>query len=104
MDNKDKQIQEIQILEQSLQSLLMQKQAFQMELAETQSAIREIEKSGEQVFKVVGQLMIQTQKKDLQAELSEKEKMINSKLGSLEEQEENFSKKLEDTRKKVLGK
>ena len=62
MANKENKLQEMQILEQSLQNLLMQKQAFQMELAETQSALKEIEKSGDEVFKVIGQLMIKTEK------------------------------------------
>ena len=37
-------IQEMQMLEQTLQNLLMQKQAFQMEFTETESALKEVEK------------------------------------------------------------
>ena len=51
MQDKDKKIQEIQILEQNLQNLLLQKQAFQMEISETIAAKREIEMAGEDVFK-----------------------------------------------------
>ena len=52
MENSDSKIQEIQFLEQNLQNLLMQKQAFQMELSETQAALKELENSGEEVFKI----------------------------------------------------
>ena len=74
MKDKDKKIQEMQILEQNLQSLLLQKQAFQMELSETQSALKEIENSGEEVFKIIGQLMIKTDKSKIKQELLNKEK------------------------------
>jgi len=58
----ENKIQEMQILEQRLQNSLMQRQAFQMELAETNSAMAELEKSGDDVFKIIGQLMIKTEK------------------------------------------
>ncbi|MCK4501265.1 prefoldin subunit [Candidatus Babeliales bacterium] len=71
-------IQEMQILEQNLQNLLMQKQAFQMELSETVSALKEIEKSSEDVYKVIGQLMIKVSKDKIKEELNN-QKMITMK-------------------------
>ena len=56
MDNE--KIQQMQFMEQNLQSILMQKQAFQMEISETTSALNEVEKSKDDVYKIVGQLMI----------------------------------------------
>ena len=44
-------LQELQILEQNLQSVLMQKQTFQIELAESQGALEELEKSGEDILR-----------------------------------------------------
>jgi len=44
----ERDIQEIHLLEQTLQNLLLQKQAFQMELSETEAALEEIEKSGDE--------------------------------------------------------
>ncbi len=106
MENKENQnkFQEMQFLEQNLQNLLMQKQAFQMDLSETQNAINEIEKSGDETFKVIGQLMIKSNKDDVIKELKNKEKLIDSRLKSLEKQEESFSNKLESLRKETLGK
>jgi len=101
MKNEEK-MQELQILEQNLQNLLLQKQAFQMELRETRSAVKELEKSGDEVFKIIGQLMIKTEKKDIKEELENKEKMINLRIESLEKQEKIFSEKLEKTQKEVL--
>ena len=69
MDDSQK-IQELGMIEQNLQSILFQKQAFEMELDETLSAIREVEKTGEEVYKVIGQIMIKTEKSRIKNELS----------------------------------
>ena len=101
---QENKIQEMQILEQSLQNILMQKQAFQMEQSETQSALQEIDKSGEEVFKIIGQLMIKTEKETIKKDLLNKEKIIESQLKILENQEASLSEKLESIRKEILGK
>ena len=101
MKNEEK-FRELQLLEQSLQNILMQKQTFQMELSETQSALKEIESSGDEVFKIVGQLMIKTDKKKVKDELSNKEKILELRLKKMEQQEESFMKKLEKLREEVI--
>jgi prefoldin beta subunit len=102
MKDKDKKIQEMQILEQNLQNLLFQKQAFQMELSETKAALKEIEKAGEDVFKIIGQLMIRTDKKKTKEELSNKEKLLDLRIKSIEKQEMTLAERAESLRKEVL--
>lgn len=102
MKNTDKKIQEMQILEQNLQSLLLQKQAFQMELSETQSALKEIENSGEEVFKIIGQLMIKTDKSKIKQELSNKEKILNLRTKTIEKQEISLTEQLDKFREEVI--
>ena len=65
-------LQEMQFLEQNLQSLMMQKQAFQMELSETKAALKELDNYGEDVFKIVGQLMLKKDKTKMKEELNNK--------------------------------
>ncbi len=101
-ETKEKNIQELQILEQNLQNILLQKQAFQIEMRETQAALKELDKSGEEVFKMVGQLMIQTNKKDMKEELLNKEKIIDLRIRSLEKQEHALSEKLEALQREIL--
>jgi len=103
MKDRNKKIQEMQLLEQNLQNLLLQKQAFQMELSETKSALKEIEKSGDEVFKIIGQLMIKTEKSKMKEELSNKEKIITLRVNSIEKQETSFTKNLEDLQKEILN-
>lgn len=98
--NNDK-IQQIHFMESNLQNLFMQKQAFQMELSESQSAIKEIENSGEEIFKIIGQLMIKTDKKKTKEELSNKEKILELRIKTIEKQEGSLMEKLEELRKDI---
>lgn len=104
MKNQDNKLQEIQILEHNLQQILMQKQVFQMELEETSSSLKEIDNSGGEVFKIIGQLMIKADKSKIKEELSNKEKLIKLRMKNFEKQEDFFSEKLEELRKSLLGK
>jgi len=45
-----KKIQELQILEHNLQNLMMQKQAFQLELNETVNALEEVKKKQKMTY------------------------------------------------------
>lgn len=100
----ENKIQELQILEQSLQNLLMQKQAFQMELSETQSAIEEMKNSGDEVFKIVGQIMIKSDKNKILQELEHKVKLLDLRMKSFEKQEATLSEKAQKLQKEALEK
>ena len=95
-------IQEMQILEQNIQNLLLQKQAFQMELSETKSALKEIEISGDEVFKIIGQLMIKADKNKVKEELQNKEKILDLRLSTIEKQEISLTEKLTSLRNEVM--
>ena len=73
-------IQALQIYEQNFQSLLMQKQAFQVELHETEKALEEIKDSKEDVFKVIGQIIIKTTKEKLEEELTKELEKLRQEL------------------------
>ena len=99
---KENKIQEMQILEQNLQNLLLQKQAFQMELSETESALKEIEKADDDVFKIIGQLMIKKNKDDIKKDLLEKQKILDMRLKPIEKQEAALSSKIEEIREELM--
>jgi len=101
MEKSDKKLQEMQMLEQSLQNLFFQKQSFQMELSETLSAIKEIESSEEPVFKIIGQLMIKKDKTKMKEELEEKKKMLELRLKTLEKQEEELTNQAKSLREEM---
>jgi len=97
-------IQELQSYEQSFQSILMQKQAFQMELNETENAFSEILKSDDQVFKTMGNIMVKVNKGDIEKELKHKKDMLQLRLKSIEKQEEDLNRKVEEIREEVIKK
>jgi|SRR3989344_2759661 len=97
-------IQEIQILEQNLHNLILQKQAFQIELNETENASSEIERTKEDVFKIISNIMIKTEKNKLKEELNRKKELLNLRLKSIDSQEDEFSKQLEELRKEIMKK
>jgi len=101
MAEKEQKNQEMQILEQNVQSLMFQKQAFQMELSETQAAMKEMANS-EEVYKIVGQLMVKSDAKKIKEELESKEKLLDLRIKSLDKQESEFLEKLEELKKEVL--
>ena len=98
--NQEK-IQEMQILEQRLQNTILQKQAFQMEVAETNSALEELEKSGDEVFKIIGQLMIKSEKSKIKEELLNKQKILELRINSFEKQETSLSEKLGNIQEEI---
>ena len=65
MDEKTEiKLRELQLMEQSLQNISLQKQAFQHELNETDKAISELSKAKGDVYNIVGQIMLKTNKED----------------------------------------
>ena len=101
---ENQSLQQMQFIEQNLQSILMQKQAFQMEISETINSLKEIEKSNDDVFKIVGQLMIKMPKEKIVEELKTKEKLIEKRLDQLEKQEESLTEKITKLREDLLKK
>jgi len=100
----DNTIQEMQLLEHNLHNLLLQKQAFQMEFSETESALEEIKKSSDEVYKIVGQLMIKSEKSKINDELENKKKVVDLRLKSFEKQEKILGEKLEKLREGLINK
>lgn len=97
-------IQELQMLEQNFQGLLMQKQAFQMEINEIENALSEVSKSKSDVFKVVGQIMVKTEKEKVEKDLNQKKDLLSLRLNSIDKQESQLSKNLEELKEEVMKK
>lgn len=102
MEKSESKVQEISFIEQNLQGMLFEKQAIDIERSEVDSAIEEIKKSEEKVFKIVGNILVATDKEKVLQELEEKKKLLEFQLNTLEKQEEIFSKKITELRKEVV--
>jgi|SRR3989344_197834 len=99
-----KNIQELQLFEQNLQGLSMQKQAFLMELTEVENALSEIKDNNEPIFKVIGQIMVKTDKKKIEKELKEKKDLINLRIKSIERQENLLNQNVDKIKTELMKK
>jgi prefoldin beta subunit len=97
-------IKQLQIFEQNFQTMLMQKQAFQMELTETENALSEIATSKGEVYKMVGQIMIKTDKNKVESELKRKQELLSLRLKTLGKQESELTEQLEELRTEIMKK
>ena len=98
-------IQELQMLEQAFQQLLMQKNAFAIESNETDLIIKEVEKTNSEVSKIVGgQIIIRSSKEEILKYIKKKKELIETRTKSIDEQEKEFSNKIENIREEIMKK
>lgn len=96
-------IQELQMLEQTFQQLLMQKNAFSMESNETDFILTELEKTSGEVSRIIGnQVIIKSTKEEIIKEMNKKKALIDTRMKSIDEQEKEFSEKMESLREEVM--
>lgn len=109
LDNLDedtqRKIQELQMMEQSFQQLLMQKNAFSMEANETDLIISEVEKTDGKISRIVGgQVVIETTKEKVIEDMERKKGLIDTRMKTINEQEKDFSERIEKIREEVMKK
>ena len=101
--NQAEKLQELQILEQNLQSIILQKQAFEMEMADVNNALEELKKQKDDVYKIVGSLMIKSKKDEVEAELKHKREMLDLRLKNMDKQENSFKEKSFKIREELMS-
>jgi prefoldin beta subunit len=96
-------IQELQIIEQHLQSFLAQKQTLQIELNEATNALQELGKTSDEVYKILSGVMIKADKESTIKELEEKKKLLDLRVDSIEKQEKTLESKALEIRNEVTA-
>ena len=81
----------------------MKKQAIQSEEFEVNNALEELIKSGDEVYRIVGQIMIKSNKEDVVKDLEEKKQRIELKFKSIEKQESTLQEKAKTIKEEVMG-
>ena len=95
-------INQLQMIEQSLQTYLAQKQNFQAQLKEAETALEELDKT-KTAYKITGGIMVLAEKKDLIKDLKQKKELLALRLENIEKQESKIGKKAKDLQEEVLG-
>ena len=97
----EKKLNQLQMLEQSMQNLLMQKQQFQLQQVEIESALKELEKVNE-AYKIIGNIMVLSKKDDLKADLTSKKEIVELRIKNMEKQENQLREKASKLQNEVL--
>jgi prefoldin beta subunit len=95
-------ISKLQMLEQRLQSLIMQKQTFQTQMLESNNALGEIEDSKE-TYKIIGNVMVSVDKEELKKDLTSKKEMAELKVENLDKEENKLREEANELQKEVMG-
>ena len=95
-------IGQLQMIEQNMQSMMAQKQQFQAQMVEIESALKEL-KNSKTAYKIVGNIMVSSDKESLEKDLNEKKEMMELRIKALEKQEEQVKEKAQKIQKEVMG-
>jgi len=82
----------LQQLQQTLQTVLTQKQQLELELLEVDQALSELEKASDDVaiYKSIGSLLVKSEKTRVTTELNERKELANMRISVLGKQEERL--------------
>ena len=97
----EQKIQQLQMLEQGVQQSNVQKQQFQSQLLEVDSALEEME-SSEELYKIVGNIMIRSTKDDLKKDLNSKKEILSLRIKTLDKQETQLKEKATRLQQEVM--
>jgi prefoldin beta subunit len=101
------QIQErllrLQQLQQTLQSVLAQKQQVEIELTEIEQALSELQKMTDNavIYKAIGSLLVKAEKSKITADLNERKELLNTRATVLGKQEERLRPQIKDLQTKL---
>jgi len=101
------QIQErllrLQQLQQTLQSVLAQKQQVEIELTEIEQALSELQKMTDDavIYKAIGSLLVKAEKAKITADLNERKELLNTRATVLGKQEQRLRPQIKDLQTKL---
>jgi len=101
------QIQErllrLQQLQQTLQSVLAQKQQVEIELTEIEQALSELQKMTDDavIYKAIGSLLVKAEKSKITADLNERKELLNTRATVLGKQQERLRPQIKDLQTKL---
>ena len=99
----EQKINQLQMFEQSLQNFLGQKQQFQVQLVEVESALNELDNT-EKAYKIVGNIMVETDKNELKKDLQSKKEVLELRIKTMEKQETQVRERASKLQSEILEK
>lgn len=99
----EQKLMQLQLLEQNIQSITMQKQQFSSQLLEIENALKEVQNT-DSAYKIVGNIMVLAKQKDLVEDLNQKKELANLRIQSIEKQEKKLREKAIELQNEVVSK
>ena len=94
-------IGQIQLIQQNLENFGMQRQQFQVQQTEIETALVEINNTST-TYKIIGNIMVLIDKEHLKKELDEKKEMLDIRINTIEKQEEKLRVKFDELQQEVM--
>ena len=99
----EQKIGQLQMFEQSLQNFLGQKQQFQVQLVEVESALSVLGNT-DKAYKIVGNIMVEADKNELKSDLQSKKEMLELRIKTMEKQESQVRERASKLQSEILRK
>jgi prefoldin beta subunit len=99
----EKLTREYQMLQEQLQSLAVQKEQFKGQKEEYKEALEEVEKAKGKIYLAIGGIMVDIDKETATKNIKEKEESAIMRLGIIEKQFEDLSKREQSLRSEITN-
>ncbi len=96
-------VAQLQQLQQQLQAVITQRTQVEALLRETERALQELEKVGDDaaIYRAVGSILIKEEKEKVVKDLTEKKETYEIRIKTLQRQEERLRERFAETQKKL---
>jgi prefoldin beta subunit len=93
----------LQQLQQTLQSILAQKQQVEMEKTEVEQTIAELQKTADDavIYKAIGSLLVKAEKPKVNEDLVERKELLDTRSTVLARQEERMRSQIKEAQTKL---
>ncbi|MGA2681214.1 MAG: prefoldin subunit beta [Candidatus Bathyarchaeia archaeon] len=101
--NVQERLLRLQQLQQTLQSILAQKQQVEMEKSEVDQTITELQKTADTavIYKAVGSLLVKAEKPKVTEDLVERKELLETRSTVLARQEERMRSQIKESQTKL---
>ena len=101
--NVQERLLRLQQLQQTLQSILAQKQQVEMEKTEVEQTIAELQKTAEDavLYKAIGSLLVKAEKPKVTEELVDRKELLDTRSTVLSRQEERMRSQIKEAQTKL---
>jgi prefoldin beta subunit len=101
--NVQERLLRLQQLQQTLQTILAQKQQVEMEKTEVDQTLSELEKTANEavIYKAIGSLLVKAEKPKVTEELVERKELLDTRTTVLARQEERIRSQVKEAQTKL---